>query len=394
MNSNNVHPVRALVLVTLAAASASFCLNTVPPVAPELMRAWRINESQVGLLMSVFNITGLLLALPGSLVIGRIGVWSSGLWALAAVFLGSALGLVSTDFTVQVASRVVQGVGMALMALLGPTIVGQLFAPQRRGMAMGVFTTFMALGQLVMFNVGPWAVALWGWPSLWIGTTLYSLVFLVLWAFGLQNLRSNGVSEVTQGPPMQAPSLSAMFRNRAVVGLATTMGLFMASFLTLMFFLPTYLAAARGVPLAEASTLASVGALVATVVALTAGGLLDRLGSRPQVAALCLIAVALMIAAVPFLPTPLMWIPIVVLGVFPSLAGINILSATTEAVPHHQAGLAIGVVTFGQNLGMVVGPLAFGAAIQGLGWTMAIAGLATVCLLAAGMVLTSRRTGR
>ena len=65
----------------------------------------------------------------------------------------------------------------------------------------------------------------------------------------------------------------------------------------------------------------------------------------------------------------------------------NILAAAVEAVgDERQGGAAMAVLMVGQNAGMLLGPLIFGALVEGPGWPAAYSGLA---VLAAGAVLAA-----
>ena len=60
----------AVLLASVAAVMAQFA---APPLMPLLMDAFGIDLAQASSLMSVFSITGLVLALPAGLILGRFG---------------------------------------------------------------------------------------------------------------------------------------------------------------------------------------------------------------------------------------------------------------------------------------------------------------------------------
>ena len=72
-----------LILAVLLLFSIAAPLNQfkVPPILPILMDSLGLTVSGAGMLMSVFAITGLLLALPAGLIYQKIGVRATGLIA-------------------------------------------------------------------------------------------------------------------------------------------------------------------------------------------------------------------------------------------------------------------------------------------------------------------------
>src|SRR5512135_1358497 len=84
-----------VILAVLYIASVASALNQfkVPPVLPILIRAFHLSLSNAGMLMSIFSFTGFLLALPAGFILQRLGLKTTGMIAVGAVFIGSALGM-------------------------------------------------------------------------------------------------------------------------------------------------------------------------------------------------------------------------------------------------------------------------------------------------------------
>jgi len=72
-------------------------------------------------------------------------------------------------------------------------------------------------------------------------------------------------------------------------------------------------------------------------------------------------------------------------GLVGGLVPTNIFSAGVEVVEDERlGGLAMGVIMVGQNAGMLVGPVIFGALAESAGgWLLAFGSLAVMCLLGA-----------
>ena len=70
--------------------------------------------------MSVYAITGVLLALPSGLIFQKSGYRVTGLLAGGSIVLGSGLGALSHGVGMLLASRVIEGAGTSFMAVLAP----------------------------------------------------------------------------------------------------------------------------------------------------------------------------------------------------------------------------------------------------------------------------------
>ena len=88
-----------LVVVFIASGAAPVTMNKVPPLMPVLMEIFHLELGQAGLLMSVFAMTGALLALPAGLIIQRLGLKTAGLVALGSMVLGATTGALAPDVT-------------------------------------------------------------------------------------------------------------------------------------------------------------------------------------------------------------------------------------------------------------------------------------------------------
>jgi len=94
-----------------------------------------------------------------------------------------------------------------------------------------------------------------------------------------------------------------------------------------------------------------------------------------------------------FVPAGAIVIVIVAQGVVGGLVPANIFSAGVEVAGDARlSGLAMGVIMFGQNAGMLAGPAVFGGLVESAGWPAAYASLSIMCLagLAAGWLAKAR----
>jgi MFS family permease len=158
-----------LILAVLLLFSIAAPLNQfkVPPIMPILMQALNLSVSGAGMLMSVFAITGLILALPSGFILQRTGFRTTGIIAGGSMVLGAALGALSQSNSMLLLSRVIEGVGTGFMAVLAPALIAQWFAAEKRGTAMGIWSAWVPMGTGVMLIIAPRLAQSAGWPAVW-----------------------------------------------------------------------------------------------------------------------------------------------------------------------------------------------------------------------------------
>ncbi|MAT95836.1 MAG: hypothetical protein CL608_01615 [Anaerolineaceae bacterium] len=359
-----------LFAVFIASVAAPLNQNKVPPLMPVLMDAFEITLSQAGLLMSVFSITGLVLALPAGFILQRFGPKATGLIAVGSLIGGSALGGVASSMALLLTSRVIEGVGMGLIAVVAPAIIAIWFPRQKQGIPMGIWATWVPVGSVLMLLLAPRMSDALGWQSVWWFGAAFALVALLLYGV-LLRLPPVVEEEVPNiAPPV--PSFGRALANRDIWLIALAFGCFNFVFMPLVTYYPTFLSQVLGYSLADASTIASVSTVTVLVSAPLAGWLSDRIGSRKLVMTVPFLLVAIMMIF-PFRVSG--WQIYAFLALLGLIAGA-VPTATFAAAPEvmelpQLAGLGLAVVMVGQNLGMFVAPVVFGALVETSGWIVA-----------------------
>lgn len=374
-----------LVVVYLASVAAPLSQYQVPPILPILMQAFQLDLTQAGLLMSVFAVTGFLLALPAGVILQRLGPKITGLIALVCLAGGSALGAISTGVGLLLGSRVVEGVGMGLLGVVAPASIAMWFPPQKQGTPMGIWATWFPVGSVAMFLLAPTLATTFGWPMVWWVVAAYTL--LVMLAYGLL-IRLPAAGEMPAPPQLQedqgqsANDLRHALANRHIWLLSLQFACFNLVFIALATFFPTFLSEVRGYPLQQAAWITSIPTAVVLLSAPLAGWLSDRIGSRRLVFSIPFLAIAVLM----LLPFRLIGWQIYALMALLGLVAGAIPTATFAAAPElmkkpQWAGIGMGVIMLGQNLGTLIGPVMFGSLVRDLNWVLAGYALVPVCLL-------------
>ncbi len=371
-----------LLVVFLASVAAPLNQNKVPPLMPVMMNAFNLTLVDAGLLMSVFAITGFILALPAGIILSKIGPKVTGLIALACLAGGSALGALAPNVTVLLGSRVIEGTGMGLIAVVAPAILAMWFPPQIQGTPMGIWATWVPVGSLIMYLLAPALSAAAGWQSVWWFATIFTLATMLLYGLFMRTPPKPESSGIHQAPSAQSTSLLKALANRDIWLLALEFGAFNLVFGALATFYPTFLSEFRGYPLQQAALIASISTIAVLFSAPFAGWFSDRIGSRR----LLLAFPFLLFSAILLLPFRVTGWQIYALMLAQGLIVGAVPTATFAAAPEvmkdaRLAGLGLAVVMVGQNLGMFIGPVLFGKMVESLSWVNAGVLLIPFCLL-------------
>ncbi len=273
-----------LILAVLLLFSIAAPLNQfkVPPIMPVLMANLGLSVSGAGLLMSVYTITGLILAIPSGFILQRTGFKITGLIAGGSIVIGCVLGALSNSSGQLLVSRVIEGAGTSFMAVLAPALIAQWFVASRRGTAMGVWSAWVPVGTAVTLIVAPPVAQAYGWRAVWWLGAVYAAAVTLLYLVVVRPAPLPSGAAAPQGAAATGVASRQVLRNRNIWLLATAFGAYCAAVIGSGTYMPTYLSTQRGIPLVQASLLAAIPTMI-TIFSAPAGGIIsDRLGSRKK----------------------------------------------------------------------------------------------------------------
>jgi CP family cyanate transporter-like MFS transporter len=138
----------ALVLLWLAGGGLRFTVLAVPPVIPLIQAELGLSGTQIGILSGLPVLLFAVAALPGSLLIARVGAVNTLVAGLLLAGVGSALRGAASDVAWLYAATVVLGVGIAIMQPSFPPLVRQ-WLPTRIGFGTAVYTNGLLVGEFV-----------------------------------------------------------------------------------------------------------------------------------------------------------------------------------------------------------------------------------------------------
>jgi MFS family permease len=371
----------------LAGIAIALNQSKVPPVMQALLRDMHMDTATGGWLMSAFAIAGIVLGIPAAFVLAKLGPKIAGLIAIGCTLIGSVIGALATGPAVLLGGRAIEGIGLGLIAVIAPAVISMWFPPEKRGTPMGVWASWVPVGSFIIYNLSTPLLSSFGWQGLWWFGALFALVAFVIYAVTVSAPPTIGA--VDDRARETSGSFGRMLLNPASWLLALVFGTFNFAFMGFATWGPTYFNQGLGLSLETATFYASLGSLAVIPSTIIAGRVLDRVKNRYLVLTMSLAISGVML----FWCFQLSASTIVPYTIALSLVAGFVPTATFTLAPETMpdprwAGLALGIVSVGQNLGMFFGPPIVGNLIAGGNWA---AGVIPLVIAAAIGVIASLR---
>jgi CP family cyanate transporter-like MFS transporter len=137
----------ALVLLWLAGNGLRLTILAVPPILALIILDLKLSGTEVGVLNAIPVCLFALVAVPGSLLIARVGAVPALIAGLLIAAAGSALRGLAFNTWMLYAGTIVMGAGIAVMQPALPPTVRQ-WVPHRIGFATAVYTNGLLFGEI------------------------------------------------------------------------------------------------------------------------------------------------------------------------------------------------------------------------------------------------------
>lgn len=372
-------------LLLLCGVFAATQVGKLPPAIPALREAFGTSLVQLGWISSVFNLTAAALGVAAGLLADRAGRRRTLGFGLIALGAGSLMGAVGGGVVTLLTSRIVEGLGFVAVVVAVPALLREVAAAAHLRLALGLWSSYMALGMTTMLLVAPLWMPSVGWRGgWWLGAAGAAVLYLCVRAvLPAQAVPATAPSQALHGLGDPTPWL-----------LGVCFAVYTLQWMAMMVWLPTFLHDDLGFGLAGAS------AAVAAVIVVNApgnwlGGWLSGRGVAPY---LLVLVPALVMGATGALAFAGANDAVVRLGlclVFSFVGGVLPASIyaclPAVAARRRNFGTVNGLAVQASNLGALVGP-PLAAAMVGLdGWRgVGLAYAAATALSVLAIVLAAR----
>ncbi len=343
------HNLHVIFFITLMAVLGT---SSVTPAFPEIRDELGISSGQVGLLITVFTLPGILLTPVAGVLSDKYGrrkvlVPSLFLFGIA----GGACAL-ATDFGLLLMLRTVQGMGAAALGAINVTMIGDLYSGQRRTEALGYNSSVLSTGTASYPAIGG-ALALLGWRYPF-ALPLVAIPVALLVFFSLRNPEPHNEQDLEE----YAGNIWESVRDWRVVGLfCSTLITFVILFGPLITYLPIFMSVAYGSSSLVIGLVVATASLTTALVSTQEGWLTSHFSEKTLIrASFVLYAVALIL--IPLVPN--VWfllVPTLIFGVAQSLNLPPAFSLLNEAAPDDNRGAFISINSTILRLGQTLGPV-------------------------------------
>ena len=333
------------------------------PLFPIMMEHHDIGRGTVSLMVtSVFLVLTVFL-IPGGTLVARIGTRRACLLGGLLMSSGLLMGVAPT-LTLQVALRVVFGLGAAIMIPASAAILGQWMKPRERGPVAAIYLMGESTGVAFAMFTGVFMANALGWQTVFVVYAGFALASTVAWGL------------LGRTAPMSAPETTSlrevlgMLRERRTLLLSFAGVGPIAMFISFASWLPTYYNEAFGMELERATRLATVMPLMGAVMNGVAAVLLARFQARRPVFVVTGIAAPILgYGTFLYFNIPLVVVSIVLLSAvfwvfLPTLFTVPL--ELPDVRPENVGIMLAAVLTLG-NGAAVLAPFVVGATTDALG---------------------------
>ncbi len=140
-----------LALVVVSSFMAILDVNIVTVALPKMMSHFGINVTDVEWVMIAYTIAYSIVILPVAFFRRKYGIKYPFIVSISIFVIGSALCGMAPSFTDIIIFRIIQAIGGAGLTPTGLTLIAEVFAPEERGEAMGIWS----IGAMVAPAIGP-----------------------------------------------------------------------------------------------------------------------------------------------------------------------------------------------------------------------------------------------
>ena len=142
------HVVTSVAMLWIAGVGLRLTILATPPLIRAIHDELGLTETQVGILSGLPPVLFMLAAVPGSLLIARLGARATLIAGLLVNALGCALRGAAPDFPLLCAATVVMAFGVSVMQPAMPPLVNA-WLPNRIGFGTSVYTNGLLIGEVL-----------------------------------------------------------------------------------------------------------------------------------------------------------------------------------------------------------------------------------------------------
>lgn len=378
-------------LCLAAGVTAGMQMGKAPLGLPGIRSEFDLGLDTAAWIVSAFPLIGAFIGVFAGGLAQRLGARRSLFVGLITLACGGMLSYLSISYVPVLIGRTIEGIGFLAITISAPTLIHTNAEGPERRFAMTIWSACVPIGVALTLLAGPLVTSPFGWRGLWLAGACQVILVIPTLAILLPH--------ATLGQSSRGRSPADMLKVitlRRPVSFAIVAGCYMFLFsMTALF--PVMFVDRFGLGLRTASELVSPVILTGL-----AGGLFARwLGERGLApwTSIVICAGVMGCAGVglftPGAPLAAVYGLCIIFaasaGMLPAIA----FEGAAASVPDPSlVPIAMGMVMQASNIGVFVGPIGFGAAIQAGGWTAGTGPLLAITGVLFAMAMLLRESAR
>jgi predicted MFS family arabinose efflux permease len=358
-------------------ATMAFQFQSVAAVAPLLANEFGVSIADIGVLIGLYFAPGVALALPGGAIGQRFGDKATVLGALLLMLAGSVAMALAASWSIQIAGRLVAGVGGVVLSVQLTKMLTDWFAGKEIATAMAIFVNSWPAGIAISLLLMPVIGTAYGVGAVHLSVAAFSAFAIVLLAIAYRPPADAAVASATS---LRLDRKAAI----AVIAAGLIWGLFNVGFAVIFSFGPSLLVE-RGWSIAAAGSAISI-VLWLAVISVPLGGFVSDRMKRPElvmVAGWIMFAILMML----FPRSNAVIVILIALGLISGQPAGPIMSLPTRVLRPETRAIGMGLF-FTMFYGcMMLGPVVGGACAKWAGSAAAAFDFGAAMILVCPLIL-------
>jgi predicted MFS family arabinose efflux permease len=358
-------------------AAMAFQFQSVAAVAPLLANEFGVSIADIGVLIGLYFAPGVALALPGGASGQRFGDKATVLGALLLMLAGSVAMALAASWSIQIAGRLVAGVGGVVLSVQLTKMLTDWFAGKEIATAMAIFVNSWPAGIAISLLLMPVIGTAYGVGAVHLSVAAFSAFAIVLLAIAYRPPADAAVASATS---LRLDRKAAI----AVIAAGLIWGLFNVGFAVIFSFGPSLLVE-RGWSIAAAGSAISI-VLWLAVISVPLGGFVSDRMKRPElvmVAGWIVFAMLMML----FPRSNAVILIVIALGLISGQPAGPIMSLPTRVLRPETRAIGMGLF-FTMFYGcMMLGPVVGGACAKWAGSAAAAFDFGAAMILVCPLIL-------
>jgi len=188
VKEEEINKTSILLIATLASFLTPFIGTSINIALPTIANELAVNAILLGWITTAFFLTSAMFAVPFGRIADIYGMKKIFTYGIIILTISSFLAAISPSAELLIITRVIQGVGSAMIFVTGIAIVTSVFAPRERGKAIGIIISAVYIGLVMGPVLGGFLTEYMGWRSIF-----YLIVPLGLFVIGLVLWKMKGL---------------------------------------------------------------------------------------------------------------------------------------------------------------------------------------------------------